>query len=59
VAKTKDLTVEVDEDLITRVKVHAALTGQTVKFWVSEWLNEKAPPLPRENSAERSPEAVA
>ena len=47
-ARKKDLTVEVDEDLITRLKVYAALTGRTGKFWVAKWLNEHLPPLPRE-----------
>ena len=49
-AKTRDLTVEVDETLITRLKVYSALTGQTIKSVVSEWL-KTLPPLPRESEA--------
>jgi hypothetical protein len=51
VAKTKDLTVEVDADLIRRLKVYSALTGKAVKALVSAWLDEKLPPLPRESEA--------
>jgi hypothetical protein len=51
VAKTKDLTVEVDEGLIRRLKVYSALTGKAIKVLVSGWLDEKLPPLPREIEA--------
>jgi hypothetical protein len=50
-AETRDLTVEVDEDLIRRLKVHSAITGQTVKSLVRRWLDEKLPPLPRGSEA--------
>jgi hypothetical protein len=51
VAKTKDLTVEVDETLVTRLKVYSALTGTAAKVWVSRWLDEHLPPLPQESEA--------
>lgn len=47
----KDLTVEVDEGLITRLKVYSALTGKAIKVLVGGWLDEKLPPLPREIEA--------
>lgn len=50
-AKTKDLTVEVDLDLFTRLKVYSALTGKAIKVLVGAWLDEKLPPLPRESEA--------
>lgn len=51
VAETKDLNVEVDVSLITRLKVYAAIVGQPVKVIVARWLDEKLPPLPQESEA--------
>lgn len=50
-AETKDLNVEVDVSLITRLKVYAAIVGQPVKVIVARWLDEKLPPLPQESEA--------
>lgn len=50
-ANAKDLTVEVETNLITRLKIQSALTGQTIKALVAKILDEKLPPLPRESEA--------
>lgn len=45
-ATTKDLTVELDTELITRLKVYSAATGKTIKSLVGKWISEKVPPMP-------------
>lgn len=49
-AKTKWAT-DLDPDLIRRLKIYSAVTGQTIRSLVSRWLDEKLPPLPCESEA--------
>jgi hypothetical protein len=47
----RTVPLEVDADVKRRLKVYAAVTGQTMKALASRWLSEHLPPLPRESEA--------
>jgi hypothetical protein len=51
VAKTVDLTVEVDERIKKRLKLYSVATGEAMKNIVGRLLNESLPPLPRQSEA--------
>jgi hypothetical protein len=51
VGKTKTWTTDLDPDVIRRLKIYSAATGQTIKSLVNRWLDERLPPLPREREA--------
>ena len=59
-AQTEPLTTDVDPELKRRLKVYSAVTGQTIRSLLSQWLDEKLPPLPpAPETGQTAPEAVA
>lgn len=45
-AKTEPLTTDVDKDVKRRLKIYAAMSGQTIRSLVNRWLDEALPSLP-------------